>query len=73
MKATLYFFVTPSGVVLNRAFALSLTQACSIFRLIHTKLTVKQIEEFTLTSNEGMEFYHWKTQLNLALSQKELA
>lgn len=69
----LYFFVTPSGVVLNKTHAYSLTMACAIFRLIHTKLTIKQIEEFTITAEEGQEFYHWKTQLNLALSQKELA
>lgn len=73
MKPNLYFFVSPSGVVINKTYAFSLQMACGVFKLVHTKLTLKQIEEFTISHDEALEFYNWKTQLALALSQKEPA
>lgn len=73
MNLHTFYFLSSSGKVMAVTITEEMSEACEHFKIIFPSLTIQQIEEFVLSDTETMEFYNWKTEMNLAMSQTELA
>lgn len=72
MTQNYYILINSYGTMIASAFVDDLNIACQTFKLFNPTMSLQQIEEFVIHSNELTDFFAWRKEFNLALSQEEM-